>query len=137
MLLLVLGLELAFSSSVSAKKLLPFLTKSTKTTSSTSGKVSTAVKFRGDRLGIIINFNNLQAARKADYFLSYQTRGTTQGASGSITNTSMGSTSRDIIFGSCSHGVCRFDSGISNAKLVITIYLNSGRKIVRSYKLKV
>lgn len=125
------------ASSVSAKKLLPFLRKATGVTTSTSSGVVSSVKFRGDRLGIIVTLRNLQAAYKVNYFLSYQTKGTTQGASGSITDTSIGSATRDIIFGSCSKGVCRYDTGISNAKFVITIYLNSGRKVVRSYKLKV
>ena len=125
------------ASSVSAKKLLPFLRKATGVTTSTSSGVTSSVKFRGDRLGIIVTLGSLQAAYKVNYFLSYQTKGTTQGASGSITDTSIGSVTRDIIFGSCSKGACRYDSGISNAKFVITIYLNSGRKIVRSYRLKV
>jgi len=125
------------ASSVSAKKLLPFLRKATGVTTSTSSGVTSSVKFRGDRLGIIVTLGSLQAAYKVNYFLSYQTKGTTQGASGSITDTSIQSATRDIIFGSCSRGACRYDSGISNAKFVITIYLNSGRKIVRSYRLKV
>ncbi len=134
---LILGLVLTTVSSVSAKKLLPFLRRATGVTTSTSSGVTSSVKFRGDRLGIIVTLGSLQAAYKVDYFLSYQTRGTTQGASGSITDTSIGSVTRDIIFGSCSKGACRYDTGISNAKFVISIYLNSGRKIVRSYRLKV
>lgn len=133
----VLAIVTLSASSVSAKKLLPFLRKATGVTTSTSSGVTSSVKFRGDRLGIIVTLNNLQAAYKVDYFLSYQTKGVTQGASGSITDTSIGSLTRDIIFGSCSKGVCRYDTGISNAKFVISIYLNSGRKIVRSFRLKV
>ena len=125
------------ASSVSAKKLLPFLKKTIGKTTSTLSQITSSVKFRGDRLGIIVTLGSLQAAYKVNYFLSYQTKGTTQGASGSITDTSIQSATRDIIFGSCSRGACRYDSGISNAKFVITIYLNSGRKIFRSYKLKV
>ena len=133
----VLVLITLSTSFVSAKKLLPFLKKATGVTASTSSGVTSSVKFRGDRLGIIVTLGSLQATRKVDYFLSYQTRGTTQGASGSITDTGVGSVTRDIIFGSCSKGACRYDSRISNAKFVITIYLNSGRKIIRSYRLKV
>ncbi len=132
LLLITLG-----ASPVSAKKLLPFLKKATGAAAPTSSGVVSSVKFRGNRLGIIVTFGNLQAAYKVDYFLSYQSKGITQGASGSITDTSIGSATRDIIFGSCSKGVCRYDAGISNAKFVVTIYLNSGRKIVRSYRLKV
>lgn len=136
-IIFVLAIVTLSASSVSAKKLLPFLRKATGVTTSTSSGVTSSVKFRGDRLGIIVTLNNLQAAYKVDYFLSYQTKGVTQGASGSITDTSIGSLTRDIIFGSCSKGVCRYDTGISNAKFVISIYLNSGRKIVRSFRLKV
>lgn len=134
---LLLALVALSASSVSAKKLLPFLKKATGVTTSTSSGVTSSVKFRGDRLGIIVTLGSLQAAYKVDYFLSYQAKGITQGASGSITDTSIGTATRDIIFGSCSKGACRYDTGISNAKFVITIYLNSGRKVVRSYKLKV
>ena len=134
---LVFVLSVLSTSLVSAKKLLPFLRKATGVATSTSSGVTSSVKFRGDRLGIIVTLGSLQAAYRVDYFLSYQTKGTTQGASGSITDTSIGSATRDIIFGSCSKGACRYDSGISNAKFVITIYLNSGRKIVRSFRLKV
>lgn len=136
-IILLLASVALSASSVSAKKLLPFLRKATGVTTSTSSGVTSSVKFRGDRLGIIVTLGSLQAAYRVDYFLSYQTKGTTQGASGSITDTSIGGATRDIIFGSCSKGVCRYDTGISNAKFVITIYLNSGRKIVRSYRLKV
>lgn len=135
--ILVLLLVTLSTSSVSAKKLLPFLKKATGVKTSTSSGVTSSVKFRGDRLGIIVTLNNLQASRKVDYFLSYVSKGITQGASGSITDTGVGSVTRDIIFGSCSKGACRYDSRISNAKFVITIYLNSGRKIIRSYRLKV
>lgn len=136
-LIFLLAIVTLSASSVSAKKLLPFLRKATGVTTSTSSGVTSSVKFRGNRLGIIVTLNNLQAAYKVDYFLSYQTKGTTQGASGSITDTSIGSVTRDIIFGNCSKGACRYDTGISNAKFVISIYLNGGRKIVRSYRLKV
>ncbi len=120
-----------------AKKVLPFLRSTKPVVASQSSSVTSSVKFRGDRLGIIVTLNNLQAASKVDYFLSYQTKGTMQGASGSITDTSVGSATRDIIFGSCSKGACRYDTGITNAKFVITIYLANGKRIVRSYRLKV
>ena len=135
--IIVFVLATLSASPVSAKKLLPFLRKATGVTTSTSSGVVSSVKFRGDRLGVIVTLGNLQTSRKVDYFLSYQSKGITQGASGSITDTGVGSATRDIIFGSCSKGACRYDSGISSAKFIITIYLNSGRKIVRSYKLKV
>ena len=103
---------------------------------STSRGASAKVRFRGYRLAIIVDFSNLGIARSVSYNLSYATRGTTQGAGGSI-SPSEDSTSRELIFGTCSHGVCRYDSGITNAKIVVTTVLKNGRKVVKPFKLKV
>jgi hypothetical protein len=136
---LVLALEIVTFSSIYAKRLLPFLQSTPKAVSvkSTSRGVTASVKFRGDRLAIITTFGNLKIARKVDYFLSYATRGTTQGVSGTINSSSSDPTTREMIFGSCSHGVCRFDTGITNARFVVTTYLTSGQKVIKSFKLKV
>lgn len=103
---------------------------------STSRGVNAKVRFRGDRLAIIVDFSNLGIARSVSYNLSYATRGTSQGAGGNI-SPSEDSTSRELIFGTCSHGVCRYDSGISNAKFVVTTTLKNGAKIVKPFRLKV
>lgn len=125
---------LANPGTAGAKKVLP-TRKSSKTT---SGSVTTSVKFRGDRRAIIVYFSGIPSARSIDYILSYNSRGTTQGAGGSINPaTTANSTSRELLFGTCSHGVCRYDSGITNARLIITISLNSGKKIIRTYRLRV
>lgn len=125
-------------SNAQAKRLLPRAapakTGGTRVAVTTSRGVTAKVRFRGDRLAIIVDFNNLEIASKVSYNLSYITRGTTQGAGGDISPTE-GSTSREIIFGTCSHGVCRYDSGITNARFVVTTTLKNGLKIVKSYKL--
>jgi hypothetical protein len=118
-----------------AKKVLP-----TRRTSGTtvSKSVATSAKFRRDRRALIVSFSGLASARTIDYLLSYNSRGTTQGAGGSINPTLTGNTaSRELLFGTCSHGVCRYDTGITNARLVITIVLSSGKKITRTYRLRV
>lgn len=122
----------------SAKRILPRAkpASGTKVASSTRG-VATGVKFRGDRRAIIVTFSNLSIATKVDYVLSYNTRGTTQGASGSLTSSAGSSVIRELLFGTCSHGVCRYDTGITNAKFVVTTYLTNGKKVVKSFKLKV
>lgn len=94
-------------------------------------------KFRGDRLAIIITFSNLSIARSIDYTLSYNSRGITQGAGGALSPDSPDPLTRELIFGSCSHGVCRYDSGITNARLTITTTLKNGLKIVKRFRLKV
>lgn len=129
-----------FPSTTYAKKVLPRVQKATagatKTTSTTRG-VKTSVKFREDKRAIIVNFISLSIASSVNYTLSYNSRGTTQGAGGTI-NTGLGDSQiREILFGTCSHGVCRYDTGITNAKLVVTTTLKNGLKISKSFRLKV
>ncbi len=137
----VLGLFLFLTpNSVSAKKILPRAkpaaagVKTTKVAAAVGPSVS--VKFRSDRRAIVASFSNLSQASSVTYMFSYNTRGTTQGAQGSV-NTSENNTSREIIFGTCSHGVCRYDSSISGSKFVVTIKLPNGKKIVKTFNLKV
>lgn len=123
-----------------AKKILPRAKTGTSKTSAGvgSGKIGVAARFRGDRLAIIVNFSNLTSAKIVNYTLSYATRGTTQGAGGSIDPKTTGATaSRELLFGTCSHGVCRYDSGITNARLVVTYTLTSGKKYSKTFRLKV
>lgn len=128
---------LANTNSIEAKKLLPRAKPAARGGSqvATSGP-SVSVKFRPDRRAIVATFTNLNKASSVNYMFSYNTRGTTQGAQGSV-STSENNTSREIIFGTCSHGVCRYDYGISGAKFVVTIKLPNGRKIVKTFNLRV
>lgn len=124
-----------------AKRVLPRARAAggTKSTAGTpSGRIGISVKFRGDRRAIIVNFSSLSNASNVSYTLSYSTRGTTQGAGGSINPSTAGaSASRELLFGTCSHGVCRYDSGITNAKLVVTYTLTNGKKYSKTFRIKV
>lgn len=135
----ILLLFVIFSKQVYAKRLLPFLqpAKSGTTTITSTKGVSTKVKFRGDRRAIIVNFSNLLISTRVDYVLSYTSRGTMQGASGTIKDVGESTLERELIFGTCSHGVCRYDSGITNAKFTVVTTLKNGRKVSKSFKLKV
>ena|SRR3989344_1191155 len=125
-----------------AKKVLP-RARTGGGTKSTSGGVATervgiSVRFRGDRRAIIVNFSNLTSARSVGYTLSYNTRGTTQGAGGSIDPSTTGaSASRELLLGTCSHGVCRYDTGLTNTRLVVTYTLNNGKRYSKSFRIKV
>ena len=138
LLILLLGIFfLAFPGSAHARKLLPRAKPAVAGTSKVvSSGPSVSVKFRSDRRAIVATFSNLNKASSVTYMLSYNTRATTQGAQGSV-NVSENNTSREIIFGTCSHGVCRYDSGISGAKFVVTIKLPNGRKTIKTFNLKV
>ena len=104
---------------------------------STSGRVTTSVRFRSDRRAIVINFAGLSNASSVNYSLTYDSNGLAQGAVGTMTNIAGSSDSRELLFGTCSHGVCRYHTGITNARLVITSKLKSGITTRKSYKLKV
>jgi hypothetical protein len=132
-----LFLLLNFSTPVSAKRLLPRVKPKGTNVSSSKG-ITTLVKFRGDRLAINVTFSNLNIASSVSYSLSYNTRGTTQGAAGTLNpTTSTDPTVRELLFGTCSHGVCRYDSGITNARFVVTTRTINGKKVIKSFRLKV
>lgn len=138
-------LTFAFTSDVSAKKLLPRAkptnavgnqSNAGKNTQSSQGATA-KVKFRSDRKAIVATFTNLKVAKNVSYTLTYESRGTTQGAAGSVSATESEPVVRELIFGTCSHGVCRYDNGITNARLVVTTTLKNGKKVIKSFKLKV
>ena len=104
---------------------------------STGGRVTTSARFRGDRRAVIVNFAGLSNANSVNYSLTYDSNGLAQGAMGTMTNIAGSSDSRELLFGTCSHGVCRYHTGITNARLVITSKLKSGITTRKSYKLKV
>jgi hypothetical protein len=60
-----------------------------------------------------------------------------QGVNGSITPSGVDTAQRELIFGTCSSSVCRYDTGIKDARLTVRTTLRSGKVIVNTYKLKV
>jgi hypothetical protein len=85
---------------------------------------------------VVVTFMNLGNVSRVTYTLSYTANGIEQGAMGSITPA--GSTdSRDLYFGTCSHGVCTPHRGIQGATLLIETQLKSGKTHVKRYRIKV
>jgi uncharacterized protein with PQ loop repeat len=107
------------------------------TTRTVGTRVTSSVRFKSGRNGIIISFSGLTNAKSVSYELTYDTNGTPQGAMGTISNITSSADSRELLFGTCSGGVCRYHSGITNARLVITSKLKSGTTTRKSYRLKV
>ncbi len=84
---------------------------------------------------VIITFMNLTNVVKVTYTLSYTANGIEQGAVGSLTPS--GSTdTRDLYFGTCSHGVCTPHRGIQNGVLLVETQLKSGGTNVKRYKIR-
>jgi hypothetical protein len=99
--------------------------------------VAVSPRLRGDRRALEISFSNLSKANNVSYVLTYQTNGMDQGAQGSVSSSSGNSTSREVLFGTCSSGVCTYHANITNMKLEVTVELANGKKTVKRYKIKI
>jgi hypothetical protein len=122
-------------------KLLPRFQKTTVSPKTTSGNSSVpfsiSVRIRSDRKAITINLSNVQVLTSVNYMLSYKTNGIDQGAGGMMTDLTTGSVSRELLFGTCSRGACRYHTGITNAKLEVVIKYKTGKQLIKRYKIKV
>lgn len=99
--------------------------------------VGVSVHLRADRLALVVNFSNLAKARSVSYTLSYLTNGKAEGAGGSIDASAGNSASRELLFGTCSAGVCRYHTGLSNMKLEVMTELVSGKKTLRRFRVRI
>jgi hypothetical protein len=86
---------------------------------------------------IIVTFQNLTNTKRVQYELNYLANGVQQGAMGTISTTGLVSDSRDLYFGTCSHGVCTPHYNITNATLVVTAQLTSGSTNTKRYRIKI
>ncbi len=85
---------------------------------------------------VVATFYTLAGVAKFDYVLSYSANGIPQGVVGSFVPVATGTESRDLYFGTCSHGVCTPHYGIANASLTITTTMKSGATYIKRYILK-
>jgi len=106
-----------------------------KTYTSTQG-VKASIRLRSDRRGLLVNFTDFGKAVSLTYSLTYTTNGVLQGARGTV-RPETASEQRELLFGTCSRGVCRYHSNIKNAQLVIDSKLTSGLIIRKPYRIKV
>lgn len=86
---------------------------------------------------VVVTFLNLSKVSRIDYTLSYNANGVEQGVVGSLTPAGQTSDSRDLYFGTCSHGVCTAHRSITGAVLTIETKLKSGATNVKRYKIKI
>lgn len=97
--------------------------------------VLSRVRFRPGRLGLVISFSNFSNLSSGRYELIYESNGVTQGAGGSIL---LGDTSpKEVLFGTCSGGVCNFHNNVTNARLSIISVLKDGTTVLKPYRIRV
>lgn len=94
-------------------------------------------RLRSDHQALEVNFGNLSRAKSVTYTLTYQTNGVDQGVSGSLDLSSGDYASRELLFGTCSNGVCRYHSNITGMKFEIQTLLNSGKTTIRRFRIRV
>lgn len=99
--------------------------------------IGVSARLRPDRRALTVYFSNLQNASAVSYALMYNTSGQQEGAMGAINFTGSSTASEELLFGTCSKNVCRYHTGINNAKLDISYSLKNGKKYLKKYKIKV
>lgn len=132
--LFLVGLSLLSIIPVTQAKVLPRFKKATAPV--TARGVSIYPRMRADRHALVVTTSNLSLANSVSFTLIYQTNGKDEGASGSV-DVSQGTVTREVLFGTCSSGVCRYHPNISNARFEVVTELKNGKKSVKRYKIKV
>jgi hypothetical protein len=135
-LLVVFFLFLASPNTVSAAKKRVWGTQTTGTVT-TATRPNFSVRFRSDRRALNVGFYNLNTASSTSYELTYLGTGLEQGVVGSINKSEGTSASRLLLFGTCSKSDCTYHKNIQNMQLTITSKLNSGKTLIKRYKIKV
>lgn len=100
------------------------------------GAASSSVKFRGDRKAIILTLSNMSGVSSVSYQLTYLSNGISQGVMGQVDPSIEPTATRELLFGTCSHGVCTYHTNIQNARLIVKSHLSSGLTVVKPYRIK-
>ena len=122
---------------ISQAKVLPQAKKGVTASKTSTSGIYVTPKLRGDRRALNVYFSNLQNAAQVSYSLVYDTNSQQEGAMGAINLTGSSNTTQELLFGTCSKNVCRYHSGIKNAKLEISYTLKNGKKYLKKYRIKV
>lgn len=124
-----------FAPSVQAK-LLPQAKSPGKKVSSQSSSIGVYPRLRADKKAVLVSFSNLNNAQSVSYMLTYTTNGQQEAAMGGL-DLNKSSQTQEILFGTCSKNVCRYHSGISNAKLEVSYTAKSGKKYLKKFRIKI
>lgn len=116
-----------------AKKFIP--KKSAVKYTAVSG-IPAVVSYRPDRLGLNLSFRNFTRLESVSYSFTYNTNGISQGIGGTVTANNNPTAARELLFGTCSRGACRYHYNLSDARLVLTARYTNGRTATKSYRIK-
>lgn len=132
--LIILGLIwLSQPEKAYARKKLPAVqTKVTAAPAPAGDMPFSSLKLRADKLALLLKFANLAQAQSITYVLTYNSREVPQGVEGNL-DPSIGSTQKELVFGTCSGVVCTYHTGISDMRLQLSIGLKNGKTLTRIY----
>lgn len=101
-----------------------------------AGLTYSYAKLRSDRLGVNVNFINLGNVKSITYILIYFGNGVDQGVQGTITPTGEATTTRELLFATCSKNICTWHNNIQNMKLTVTTTTKSGSFSTKIYRIR-
>jgi hypothetical protein len=119
-----------------AKKFAPRVKSSGVSNVAAVSSIPSSVHYRPDHHGIFMSFLNFNGIDSVSYSFTYTTNGNSQGAGGTISAGNNPSTERELLFGTCSTGVCTYHTSLANARLVLTAKMSNGATRTKSYRIK-
>ena len=137
-IILIVGSLFSFFPQVANAKLLPQAKKAGVAVKRYSGSgITVSPRLNRAKSSLSVSFGNLGAANSVSYSLVYTTNGHEEGAGGSVNPKEGTSATRELLFGTCSSGVCRLHGGITNARLEVTTELKTGKKTLKRFRIRV
>lgn len=133
LILLITAFGLIPRKAEAAKKFVP---KRKSTARVVSGSIPSLVRYRPDRLGILLSFGNFNGIESVSYSFTYNTNGMPQGAGGVVTANNNPTAQRELLFGTCSTSVCTYHHNLSSAKLILTAKYTNGKTAGKVYRIK-
>lgn len=130
---LIITLGLIPSKVEAAKKFIP---KKKQVAKVSSGSIPAVVRYRPDRLGMLLSFSNFVGIESVSYSFTYNTNGLPQGVGGAVTANNNPTSSRELLFGTCSTSVCTYHYNLTDAKLILTANYTNGKKVGKIYRIK-
>lgn len=122
---------------VSDAKVLPQAKKAgTQVKKYTGTGITVSPRLNRAKGSLSVSFGNLQNANSVSYSLIYTTNGREEGAGGSV-NPKEGSAIRELLFGTCSAGVCRYHKNITRMRFEVTTQLKSGKQTLKRFRIRV
>lgn len=95
-----------------------------------------SAKLRTDRRAVFVTFLNLGNVKQVAYSLTYNANGIDQGAGGTIIQSGQPSIQRELLFATCSKGVCTYHYNITGMTLSVVTTTKFGIKSTKTYRIK-